>query len=64
VRAIAAFDRLGRRRFQEHVRGPLGLPRRRLQEPAWRDAVERVLVDALADGTPRPYEPSRATSRP
>ncbi len=63
VRAIAAFDRLGRRRFQERTRGPLGLPRRRLMEPEWRTAVERVLVDALAGAPARPDQPSRAASR-
>jgi hypothetical protein len=64
VRAIAAFDRLGRRRFQERTRGPLGLPRRRLMEPQWRTAVEHVLVDALADTPSRPEDqPSRAVSR-
>jgi hypothetical protein len=65
VRAIAAFDRLGRRRFHEHVRGPLGLPRRRLREDEWRTAVEHLLVDALADGPePRAYEETSAASRP
>jgi hypothetical protein len=52
LRAIRAFDALGRRRFLRWQRGPYGLPRRRLDEPAWRAAVERILVDVLAGSPP------------
>jgi hypothetical protein len=45
MEAIRALDSLGKRRFVR--RGGL---RRRLDEPAWRDTVERLLVDALAAG--------------
>jgi hypothetical protein len=44
MRAIRALDTLGRRRFLRRR----GL-RRELDEAAWRDAVEALLVDALAD---------------
>jgi hypothetical protein len=43
MEAIRALDVLGKRRFV-HRRGL----RRTLDEDAWRDAVERLLVDALA----------------
>jgi len=43
--AIRALDALGKRRFMRRR----GL-RRELDEEAWRSAVERLLVDALADG--------------
>ena len=45
--AIRALDVLGKRRFL-HRRGL----RRTLDEEAWRDTVERLLVDALAEGAP------------
>ena len=44
MRAIRALDALGRRRFFRRR----GL-RRELDESAWRDAVEALLVDTLAD---------------
>jgi hypothetical protein len=47
--AIRAFDALGKRRYLRLQRGPLGLPVRALDEDAWRSAVERILVDVLAD---------------
>jgi hypothetical protein len=56
--AIRSLDQLGRRRFLKWS----GF-RRVLDEPAWRDAVERLLVDALAGGaaaTSRPAEPASA----
>ena len=43
MEAIRALDRLGKQRFLRRR----GL-RRELDETAWRDAVERLLVDALA----------------
>jgi len=46
--AIRALDVLGRRRFVRLQLGRFGVPRRELDEGAWRDAVERLLVDALA----------------
>ncbi len=51
--AIRALDVLGRRRFVRLKLGRFGVPRRELDEGAWRDAVERLLVDALAAGSPR-----------
>ena len=52
--AVRALDSLGRRRFLRWGRRRFGLPRRALDEGAWRDAVERLLVDALAgDGHSR-----------
>lgn len=45
--AIRALDALGKRRFLERH----GL-RRVLDENAWRNTVERLLVDALADAAP------------
>jgi hypothetical protein len=47
MEAIRALDRLGARRFVRRA----GL-RRRLDEAAWRNAVERLLVDVLAAVTP------------
>ncbi len=47
MEAIRALDRLGKHRFLRRR----GL-RRELDEAAWRDTVERLLVDALAH-TPR-----------
>jgi hypothetical protein len=47
MEAIRALDMLGKRRFLRRR----GL-RRVLDEAAWRDAVERLLVDALAEGAP------------
>ena len=43
MEAIRALDRLGKQRFLQRR----GL-RRELDETAWRDTVERLLVDALA----------------
>jgi hypothetical protein len=54
MRAIRALDALGRRRFV-HRRGL----RRELDETAWRDTVERLLVDALADAAARRASRSR-----
>ena len=45
--AIRALDHLGKRRFMRWH----GL-RRELDETAWRDTVERLLVDVLADAPP------------
>jgi hypothetical protein len=47
MEAIRALDVLGKRRFLRRR----GL-RRTLDEAAWRDTVERLLVDALAAGAP------------
>lgn len=47
--AIRAFDVLGKRRFTRWRRGRLGLPVRALDERRWRAAVERILVDVLAE---------------
>lgn len=47
MEAIRALDSLGKRRFLRRH----GLMRN-LDEEAWRDAVERLLVDALAQGVP------------
>lgn len=54
MRSIRAFDALGRGRFRRWSRGRLGLPVRRLDEARWRATVERLLVDALADGVREP----------
>ena len=62
LRAIRAFDALGRRRFLRWRRGAYGLPVRRLDEPAWRSEVERILVDVLAELPPT--ERRQATSAP
>lgn len=49
MRAIRAFDALGKRRFRSVRRvGPLGLPVRALDEERWRAEVERILIDVLA----------------
>jgi hypothetical protein len=56
--AIRALDALGKRRFVRRQ----GL-RRTLDEDAWRDTVERLLVDALAAPASAPgpvHVPSRA----
>jgi hypothetical protein len=69
--AIRAFDALGKRRFQHWQRGRYGIPVRRLDEQQWRAAVERILVDVLAERrdeagdraapiTPRPQAGARA----
>ena len=62
LRAIRAFDALGRRRFLRWRRGAFGLPVRRLDESAWRSEVERILVDVLAESPPT--ERRQATSAP
>jgi hypothetical protein len=49
MRAIRAFDALGRRRFVRWQRARFGVPVRRLDEERWRAAVERILVDVLAE---------------
>ena len=54
MRSIRAFDALGRRQFTRWGRGRWGLPARRLDEEQWRATVERLLVDALADGVREP----------
>jgi hypothetical protein len=59
LRGIRAFDTLGRRQFLRWRRGPLGLPVRRLDEPAWRAAVERILVDVLAERPDESATPAR-----
>jgi hypothetical protein len=67
MEAIRAFDALGKRRFRRwQATGRLGVPWRRLDEERWRAAVERLLVDALAEGvresragTPEPELGSR-----
>ncbi len=48
VRAIVAFDRLGRRSYLRRTRGRFGLPRRTVDQAAWRATAERLLLDALA----------------
>ena len=50
IRVIVAFDRLGRRAYLRRTRGRLGLPRRVVDQDAWRSTVERLLLDTLADG--------------
>lgn len=47
--AIRAFDALGKRRFRRWMRGPHGIPRRGLDQGAWRETVERALIDVLAE---------------
>jgi hypothetical protein len=49
--AIRAFDALGKRRFQRWEHSRYGIPVRRLDEREWRSAVERILVDVLAERT-------------
>jgi hypothetical protein len=56
MEAIRALDRLGKQRFLRRR----GL-RRELDETAWRDTVERLLVDALAQ-SPRPASREAASS--
>ena len=56
MEAIRALDVLGKRRFLRR-RGV----RRVLDEGAWRDAVERLLVDALADAAARERPPALAS---
>lgn len=54
MRAIRAFDALGKRRFRRFQRsGPLGLPVRALDEERWQVEVEAILIDVLA-GSPGP----------
>jgi hypothetical protein len=58
--AIRAFDMLGRRRFTHWQLGRHRLPVRALDQSRWRGAVERILVDVLAerrDGAPEVAEP-------
>ncbi len=57
MEAIRALDSLGKRRFV-HWHGL----RRELDEVAWRDTVEGLLVDALAEHTPAPGRESVAGS--
>jgi hypothetical protein len=64
LRGIRAFDALGRRRFVRWQRGRFGVPVRRLDERAWRSAVERILVDVLAEGSGRPVWPGLASASP
>jgi hypothetical protein len=49
MEAIRALDSLGKRRFMRRH----GL-RRELDEAAWRDTVERLLIDALSQTAPAP----------
>jgi hypothetical protein len=56
MEAIRALDSLGKRRFLRR-RGLV----RELDEAAWRDTVERLLVDALAQSQPAP-EPEPVSS--
>lgn len=68
MRAIRAFDALGRRRFIRWARhGRLGIPWRTLDEARWHRAVEAMLIDALAGGPreacqPAPDRPARAAA--
>jgi hypothetical protein len=57
MEAIRALDSLGKRRFLRR-RGLV----RELDETAWRDTVERLLVDALAHGSPAPERQSVSSS--
>ncbi|TMJ96185.1 MAG: hypothetical protein E6G67_05405 [Actinobacteria bacterium] len=56
--AIRALDVLGKRRFL-HRRGL----RRVLDETTWRDTVERLLVDALADSAPLAERPTALAAK-
>ena len=56
MEAIRALDVLGKRRFLRW-RGA----RRVLDEAAWRDAVERLLIDTLADAAARERPPALAS---
>lgn len=58
MEAIRALDSLGKRRFL--LRRGL---RRTLDEAAWRAAVERLLVDALAQRAPAPRRQPAPSSR-
>lgn len=59
MRAIRAFDALGKRRFMRWRRHPrLRVPWRTLDEEHWRGAVERILIDVLADGVRQPAGPA------
>jgi hypothetical protein len=49
MRAVRAFDALGRSSFRHWEHGRFGLPVRRLDEAAWRATVERLLIGALAE---------------
>ena len=60
LRGIRAFDALGRKRFLRWHLGRFGLPRRVLDEPAWRAAVERILLDVLAERPDDSTVPARA----
>jgi hypothetical protein len=53
MEAIRALDSLGKRRFLRRD----GL-HRTLDEKAWRDTVEQLLVDALATHAPEPAQPT------
>jgi hypothetical protein len=57
MEAIRALDNLGKRRFLRR-RGV----RRELDEAAWRDTVERLLVDALAHTAPAANRASEHSS--
>ncbi len=58
VRAIVAFDRLGRRDYLLRTRGRLGLRRRVVDHEAWRATVERLLIDTLAHREPGDRRPA------
>jgi hypothetical protein len=65
VRAIRAFDALGKRRFSSWRLHPrLRIPVRVLDEERWRDTVERILVDVLAHGVREPASPEARPSLP
>src|SRR5579859_1273451 len=57
MEAIRALDSLGKRRFLRR-RGLV----RQLDEAAWRDTVERLLVDALAQSRPAQHQEPVASS--
>jgi hypothetical protein len=57
MEAIRTLDSLGKRRFVRR-RGLL----KSLDEDAWHDTVERLLVDALANGAPAPEREPVASS--
>lgn len=59
MRAIRAFDALGKRRFVRWRRHPrLWIPWRTLDETRWRSTVERILIDVLAGGVREPVRPA------
>ena len=62
MRAIRAFDALGRRRFLRWRRGATGSRCDASTRCAWRSEVERILVDVLAESPPT--ERRQATSAP